>query len=98
MFHSLVPAIAAGLATLFVAFPVTADAAPDSGRSPLAPKRMVVDSASAPVLSVDQAAQTVDIVLVPDGEYHPVHPDSLETDESPSPAPLGSTDAAGTPP
>jgi hypothetical protein len=53
----------------------------------------VVDSVSAPVLSVDQAALTVDIVLVPDGEYHPIHPDSLGgTDESSSPAPQ---DAAG---
>jgi hypothetical protein len=81
----------AALATLFVALPIAAGAAAD--HAPLAPKRLVVDSVSAPALSVDQAALLVDIVLVPDGEYQPVHPDSGDdTDESPSAAPR---DAAG---
>jgi hypothetical protein len=63
-----------------------------AGPAPLAPKRLVVDSVSAPVLSVDQAALMVEIVLVPDGEYQPVHPDSMDsTDESPSPAPFDAT-------
>ncbi len=97
MFRSVVSAVVAGLATLFVALPLTVDAASDPTRTPSAPKRLVVDSVSAPVLSVDQAVLAVDIVLVPDGEYRPVHPDSLDnTDESPSPAPLDATgDAPG---
>src|SRR5574341_583261 len=98
MCRSVVSAVVAGLATLFVALPITAVAAPESVRAPLAPKRLVVDSASAPVLSVDQAALTVDIVLVPDGEYQPVHPDSLDSvDESSPPAPLDSTGNAEKP-
>jgi hypothetical protein len=98
MFRSVVSAGVAGLATLFVALPITAVAASESARAPLAPKRLVVDSASAPVLSVDQAALTVDIVLVPDGEYQPVHPDSLDSVDKPSsPAPLDSTGDAEKP-
>jgi hypothetical protein len=84
------------MATLFVALPMAAGAAADP--APLAPKRLVVDSVSAPVLSVDQAALLVDIVLVPDGEYQPVHPDSLDiTAESGSPSPLDATDATDAP-
>lgn len=82
MSRVLVPTLLGGLATLFVALPLALGAAADP--APLAPKRLVVDSVTAPVLSVDQAALTVDIVLVPDGEYIPVHPDSLDpVDESP---------------
>ncbi len=80
MFRVFVPAL---LGSLFVAPLSVADASTDP--APLAPKRLVVDSVTAPVLSVDQAAITVDIVLVPDGEYVPVHPDSLDLgDESPA--------------
>lgn len=85
--------VVAALATLFVALPMAAGAAADP--APLAPKRLVVDSVTAPVLSVDHAAQLVEIVLVPDGEYQPVHPDSLDKpDESSSPA---LSDATGEP-
>jgi hypothetical protein len=88
MSRELVPALLGGLATLFVALPLAAGAAADP--APLKPKRLVVDSVTAPVLSVDQAAMTVEIVLVPDGEYVPVHPDSIESDDE-SPATLEPT-------
>jgi hypothetical protein len=97
MSRALISAVLGGLATLFVALPLAVGAAADP--APLAPKRLVVDSVSAPVLSVDQTALMVDIVLVPDGEYRPVHPDSLDNaSESPLPAPLDATgDAADRP-
>lgn len=89
MSRELLPALLGGLATLFVALPLAAGAAADP--APLAPKRLVVDSVTAPVLSVDQAAMTVEIVLVPDGEYIPVHPDSLDSEDE-SPASLDATE------
>ncbi|MEW6683400.1 MAG: hypothetical protein AB1451_10830 [Nitrospirota bacterium] len=85
MIRTVLPSVVAAMATLFVALPMAAGAAADP--APLAPKRLVVDSVSAPVLSIDQAALLVDIVLVPDGDYQPVHPDSLgNADEAQSPA------------
>ena len=96
MLRSVLPPVVAALATLFVALPMAAGAAADP--APLAPKRLVVDSVSAPVLSVDQAVLLVDIVLVPDGDYQPVHPDSLDSaDESGSPSPLDATDGTDSP-
>lgn len=71
-----VPVLLSGLATLFVALPLAVGAAPHP--TPIAPKRLVVDSVTAPVLSIDQATTAVEIVLVPDGDYVPVHPDSLD--------------------
>lgn len=91
MLRTVLPPVVAAMATLFVALPMAASAAADP--APLAPKRLVVDSVSAPVLSVDQAALLVDIVLVPDGDYQPVHPDSLDNaDEAQSPASPNATD------
>jgi len=90
MVRMVLPPVAAALATLFVALPMAAGAAADP--APLGPRHLVMDAESAPVLSVDQAALTVDIVLVPDREYQPVHPDSLDdTDDSLSPAPPDAT-------
>ncbi|MFZ5875074.1 MAG: hypothetical protein ACOYXU_01575 [Nitrospirota bacterium] len=73
--HALWPRLV--VAVLLTAGPFAAQAA-DAPATTAAPQRLVVDSESAPVLSIHDAAQLVDIVLIPNGDYHPVHPDSVE--------------------
>jgi hypothetical protein len=67
------------VAVLLAASPFAAQAA-DTLPPAAAPQRLVVDSESAPVVSVRDAAQLVEIVLIPSGEYRPVHPDSIDPD------------------
>lgn len=67
--------------SLVLGLPLAALASTDAPRTP---ERLVVDSVSAPVLSVKDGTRTVEIVLVPDAEYQPVHPDSVDTkDDAP---------------
>ncbi len=67
-------------AALLAACPLAAHAAADATAPPDTPQRLVVDSESAPVVSIHDAAELVEIVLIPSGDYRPVHPDSIETD------------------
>jgi hypothetical protein len=67
-------------AGLIAASPFAALAAADIPAPTAAPQRLVVDSESAPVVSIHDAAQHVEIVLIPGDDYLPVHPDSIDTD------------------
>ena len=68
------------IAGLLTACPFAAHAAADSPAPPAAPQRLVVDSDSAPVVSIHNAAHLLEIVLIPSDDYRPVHPDSIDTD------------------
>ncbi|HET8759693.1 MAG TPA: hypothetical protein VFN94_01400 [Nitrospiria bacterium] len=72
------------LAALMAACPIAVHAADDTEDSTRPPQHLVVDSDSAPKVSVTNAVQLVEIVLVPSGEYRPVHPDSVEPDGEPA--------------
>lgn len=67
-------------AAVLLALGSLAAQAADTPAPTAAPQRLVVDSESAPVVSIHDAAQLVEIVLVPSGDYRPVHPDSIEGD------------------
>ncbi len=67
-------------AAVLLAMGSLAAQAADSPAPTAAPQRLVVDSESAPVVSIHDAAQLVEIVLVPTGDYRPVHPDSIAVD------------------
>jgi hypothetical protein len=75
----LAPRFLLTAAILLAMGPLAAQAA-DTPAPTAAPQRLVVDSESAPVVSIHDAAQLVEIVLVPSGDYRPVHPDSIEGD------------------
>jgi hypothetical protein len=78
-------------AVLLAMVPLAAQAA-DAPAPTATPQRLVVDSESAPTVSIHDAAQLVEIVLVPNGDYRPVHPDSIEADGDD-----GSTDSDAVP-
>jgi hypothetical protein len=68
------------LAVVLLAMAPLAVQAAESPSPTTAPQRLVVDSESAPVVSIHDAAQLVEIVLIPNGDYRPVHPDSIAVD------------------
>jgi hypothetical protein len=68
------------VAFLLAASPFAALAAADIPAPTAAPQRLVVDAESSPVVSIHDAAQLVEIVLIPSNDYRPVHPDSIDTD------------------
>jgi hypothetical protein len=67
-------------AGLIAASPFAALAAADLPAPTAVPQRLVIDSESAPVVSIHNATQLVEIVLIPSDDYRPVHPDAIDTD------------------
>jgi hypothetical protein len=74
------------VAGLIAASPFAAHAAADPPTTTAAPQRLVVDTDSAPVVSIHDATQLVEIVLIPSEDYRPVHPDSIDTEAGESPS------------
>lgn len=73
------------VAVLLAACPLAAQAAADTPTTTTAPQRLVVDAESSPVVSIHDATQLVEIVLMPSDDYRPVHPDSIDPDAGDAP-------------